>query len=69
VRDTENARNGYSKEVEVRKLTVSAVVDTEVEPLVITKAIRQRLGLEIESEELEGIHSNRWLRQMRLLRK
>lgn len=129
VRDAANARSGYIKEADVRKLTVDAVVDTGAGPLVITEAIRQRLGLEIESEDtvflagnvpqkcsnaelvdihwkerytssrptvlpdgdeillgvipledmdlrvnpvdrcLEGVHGNRWLRQVRTVRK
>jgi predicted aspartyl protease len=50
-RDAANARSGYIKEADVRRVTVDAVVDTGAGPLVITEALRQRLGLEIEKEE------------------
>jgi predicted aspartyl protease len=49
-RDAGNARSGYIKDSEVRKLIVDAVVDTGTGPLVITEAMRQQLGLEIEKE-------------------
>jgi predicted aspartyl protease len=51
VRDAANARSGYIKEADVRKLTVDAVVDTGAGPLVITEATRQRLGLDIEKDD------------------
>jgi predicted aspartyl protease len=44
-------RRGIIKETEVRQVTVEAMVDTGARPLVITEALRQRLGLEIEEEE------------------
>jgi clan AA aspartic protease len=50
-RDAGNARRGFIKESEVRKLAVDAVVDTGAGPLVISDAMRQRLGLEIERDE------------------
>jgi predicted aspartyl protease len=40
-------QRGIIKELEVRKVTVDAVVDTGAGPLVITEALRQKLGLEI----------------------
>jgi clan AA aspartic protease len=46
--DATMARRGVIKEADVRKITVDAVVDTGSGPLVITEALRQRLGLEIE---------------------
>jgi predicted aspartyl protease len=49
-RDVANARSGYIKEADVRKLTIDAVVDTGAGPLVITEALRQKLGLEIEKD-------------------
>jgi predicted aspartyl protease len=48
--DAGMVRRGIIKESEVRKLTVEAVVDTGSGPLVITEALRQRLGLEIEKD-------------------
>jgi clan AA aspartic protease len=50
-RDAGNARSGFIKEADVRQVTVDAVVDTGAGPLVITEAMRQRLGLEIESKD------------------
>ncbi|MDR3342435.1 MAG: aspartyl protease family protein [Treponema sp.] len=50
VRDAANARSGFIKEADVRKVTVDAVVDTGAGPLVITEALRQRLGLDIEKD-------------------
>jgi predicted aspartyl protease len=50
-RDAGNARSGFIKKTEVRQLTVDAVVDTGAGPLVITEAMRQRLGLEIEQDD------------------
>jgi predicted aspartyl protease len=50
VRDAGNARSGYIKETEVRQVTVDAIVDTGAGPLVITEALRQKLGLEIERD-------------------
>jgi predicted aspartyl protease len=47
-RDAAYAKGGFIKEADVRKVTVDAVVDTGSGPLVITEAMRQRLGLEIE---------------------
>jgi clan AA aspartic protease len=51
VRDAANARSGYIKESAVRQITVDAVVDTGAGPLVITEAMRQKLGLDIEKED------------------
>jgi clan AA aspartic protease len=50
-RDAANARSGYIKESEVRRLTVDAVVDTGAGPLVISEEMRRQLGLEIESRD------------------
>ncbi|MDR3343505.1 MAG: aspartyl protease family protein [Treponema sp.] len=49
--DAGMARRGIIKESDVRQVTVDAIVDTGAGPLVITEALRQRLGLEIEREE------------------
>jgi hypothetical protein len=49
-RDAGNARSGYINESDVRKLTVSAIVDTGSGPVVITEAMRRQLGLDIESK-------------------
>jgi predicted aspartyl protease len=46
--DAINVRRGIIKESEVRQVTVEAIVDTGAGPLVITEALRQKLGLEIE---------------------
>jgi predicted aspartyl protease len=51
VGDATMVRRGIIKESAVRKLTVDAVIDTGAGPLVITEAMRQMLGLEIEKEE------------------
>jgi predicted aspartyl protease len=48
--DAINARRGIIKEADVRQVTVDAIVDTGAGPLVITEAMRQRLGLEIERD-------------------
>jgi predicted aspartyl protease len=50
-RDAGNARSGFIKEAEVRQVTVDAEVDTGAGPLVISEAMRQRLGLEIEESK------------------
>jgi predicted aspartyl protease len=50
VRDAAYARGGYIKEADVRQVTVDAIIDTGAGPLVITEAMRQRLGLEIERD-------------------
>jgi predicted aspartyl protease len=49
--DAGNARRGIIKEADVRQLIVDAVVDTGAGPLVITEALRQKLGLEIEKDD------------------
>jgi predicted aspartyl protease len=49
--DATMARRGIIKESEVRQVTVDAIIDTGAGPLVITEALRQRLGLEIERED------------------
>jgi predicted aspartyl protease len=51
VRDAGNARSGFIKATEVRQITVDALVDTGAGPLVISDAMRQQLGLEIEEED------------------
>ena len=48
-RDVGNARHGLIKEPEVREMTVRAMVDTGAITLVINDAMRQQLGLGIES--------------------
>jgi predicted aspartyl protease len=50
-RDAAYAKGGYIKESDVRKVAVDAVVDTGSGPLVITEAMRQKLGLEIEKDD------------------
>jgi clan AA aspartic protease len=47
--DVSNARHGLIKESEVRQTTVRAMVDTGSSDMVINEAIRQKLGLDIES--------------------
>jgi predicted aspartyl protease len=49
--DAGNVRRGIIKESEVRQVTVDAIVDTSAGPLVISDALRQKLGLEIERYE------------------
>jgi predicted aspartyl protease len=48
--DATMARRGIIKEAEVRQVTVDAVIDTGAGPLVITEALRQRIGLDIEKD-------------------
>jgi predicted aspartyl protease len=50
--DAINVRRGIIKEADVRQVVVDALVDTGAGPLVITEAMRLRLGLEIEQEDL-----------------
>jgi predicted aspartyl protease len=54
-RDAGNARSGFIKATDVRQLTVDAIVDTGAGPLVISDAMRQRLGLEIEMNEVVNL--------------
>jgi predicted aspartyl protease len=49
--DATMSRRGIIKESEVRQVTVDAIIDTGAGPLIITEAMRQRLGLEIERDE------------------
>ncbi|MDR3343506.1 MAG: hypothetical protein LBT14_12120 [Treponema sp.] len=49
--DAINVRRGIIKESDVRQVMVDAIVDTGTRPLVITEALRQQLGLEIERDE------------------
>jgi predicted aspartyl protease len=58
VRDAAYARGGYIKESEVRKVTVDAVIDTGAGPLVISEALRQKLGLEIEKDTSVNAQAN-----------
>jgi clan AA aspartic protease len=52
--DMADAKRGRIKPSEARQVTVQAMVDTGSTDLVISEAIRQQLGLEIEgSEEIE----------------
>jgi hypothetical protein len=48
--DVTDLRRGRIKEADVRQVTVDAVVDTGAGPLVITEAMRLRLGLDIEKD-------------------
>jgi predicted aspartyl protease len=48
-RDAIMARCGIIKESEVRRVTLDAIVDTGAGSLVISEALRQKLGLEIET--------------------
>jgi predicted aspartyl protease len=50
--DAGDLRRGRIKASDVRHVTVEALVDTGAGPLVITEAMRQRRGLEIERDEL-----------------
>jgi clan AA aspartic protease len=49
--DATMVKRGIIKEADVRRVTVDAVVDTGAGPLVITEAMRQKLGLEIERDD------------------
>jgi clan AA aspartic protease len=54
IEDAVLAKHGNIKASEVREVTVQAMVDTGSTDLVISEAIRQKLGLAIEgSEEIE----------------
>jgi clan AA aspartic protease len=44
-------KRGFIKEPEIRKTTVTALVDTGAATLIINEAVRQQLGLEIESTQ------------------
>jgi clan AA aspartic protease len=45
--DTENCKNGFVKEPEVRQTTIQALVDTGAATLVITEELRHQLGLSV----------------------
>jgi clan AA aspartic protease len=47
--DVTNVRRGYIKEPEIRQLNITAMVDTGAATLVINEAVRQQLGLVMES--------------------
>jgi clan AA aspartic protease len=47
--DVENVERGFIKESEIRQMTVRSVVDTGAYTLFINEALRQRLGLQIQS--------------------
>ena len=49
--DVIDARRGYIKEIEIRKTTITAMVDTGAWTLVINESIRQQLGLDIVGKE------------------
>ncbi|MDR3335414.1 MAG: retroviral-like aspartic protease family protein [Treponema sp.] len=49
--DSVLAKHGIIKDTEVRQVTVDAVVDTGAGPLIITEAMREQLGLDIETED------------------
>ncbi|MDR0401972.1 MAG: hypothetical protein LBH35_00115 [Treponema sp.] len=48
LRGADNAGSGFIPESEVRRLAVSALVDTGAWPLVINEETRQKLGLRVE---------------------
>ena len=48
--DVGNAKRGLIDESEIRETTVTAVVDTGAETMVINEAIREELGLEIAGD-------------------
>ena len=50
--DVSNARRGIIKEQEIRQTTVQAMVDTGASTLIISEAILQELGLEVEEEDV-----------------
>jgi clan AA aspartic protease len=49
--DVIDAQRGYINKNQIRQMTVSALVDTGAGTLVITEALRQKLGLEVK-----GLH-------------
>jgi hypothetical protein len=53
------ARHGHIKPSEVRQVTVRAMADTGSTDLVISEALRQKLGLEIEWSEKIELANNR----------
>jgi clan AA aspartic protease len=46
--DVSGVKRGYIKEPEIRETTVQALVDTGTGTLVITEAVREKLGLVVE---------------------
>ena len=50
--DLEAARRGFIKTTEVRRIVVSALVDSGASMLVIPEAVRLQLGIEILSREV-----------------
>ncbi|MDR1899090.1 MAG: retroviral-like aspartic protease family protein [Treponema sp.] len=48
--DVGNVQRGYIGEQQVRRITVTAIVDTGAATLFITEAVRQTLGLNIQGE-------------------
>jgi clan AA aspartic protease len=50
--DVTIARHGIIKESEIRQMTVQAMVDTGCFTLVINEAMRQKLGLEVDGEDV-----------------
>ena len=49
--DVTSVRRGYVKEPEIRQISITALVDTGAETLVISEALRQELGLEVVREK------------------
>ena len=49
--DCTNAKLGLTTEKEIREMTVTAVVDTGAWTLVISEAVREKLGLELHGDD------------------
>jgi clan AA aspartic protease len=56
--DVDNAENGRIKQSDVRQTTVQALVDTGSTELVISEAIRQKLGLRIVKDCVVELANN-----------
>jgi len=58
VGDLVMVQKGHLNEMEVRKTTVTALVDTGAWTLVISEAVREELGLEVRGERLASLANN-----------
>ena len=56
--DVAMARRGIIKEQEIRQTTVQAMVDTGASTLIISEAIRQELGVEVEMQDVVTLANN-----------
>jgi clan AA aspartic protease len=58
--DTIRVKDGHMKASEAREMTVQAMVDTGSTDMVISEAIRQKLGLDIEGSEKIELANNQF---------